>query len=115
MNNKSAERANSVSSNDPQNFDWPLAFEAEKMLRGHMDAFLAVNHFARRLSERMQIETGTDFFEWIDHLILAPENEKALHATGFVIGENAETPQGEIMLHHPRATLPRVVLRAGMA
>jgi hypothetical protein len=92
-------------------FDWPLAFDAEKFLRQRMDAFLERNGFARRLAGRMREETGTDFFEWIDHLVLHAEAEQALRAFGMV-ADRVETPGGETVLHHPRATLPRVVLSA---
>jgi hypothetical protein len=96
-------------------FDWPLAFEAEKILHSHLEAFLDANHFARRLSERMRAETGTDFFEWIDHLALPPEAQGPLRDAGFVTEEGMETPNGDVVLHQPRATLPRVILRAGPA
>jgi hypothetical protein len=97
----------------PGNFDWPVAYEAERMLHGQMAAFLSLNSIARRLSERMREETGTDFFEWIDHLVLPPESEKPLRGAGFVADEGLETPPGEMALHHPQATLPRVLLRPG--
>jgi hypothetical protein len=92
-------------------FDWPLAFDAEKFLRHRMDSFLERNSFARQLAGRMREETGTDFFEWIDHLILSPEDEQTLREFGMV-PDRVETLSGETVLHHPRATLPRVVLSA---
>jgi len=57
----------------PANFDWPLANTAEDLLRKHISAFLDRNGFARVLAERMKNETGTDMFEWVDHLVLGPE------------------------------------------
>jgi hypothetical protein len=92
-------------------FDWPLAFDAEKFLRQRMNSFLDRNRFARELAGRMREETGTDFFEWIDHLVLSPEDEQPLQALGMT-AERVETNSGETVLHHPRATLPRVVLAA---
>ena len=97
---------------DPKRFDWPLAFPAEKILVERMANFLANNSFARKLSGRMRDETGTDFFEWADHLVLSPDDETALRAVGFVTDE-VEAATGDLVLHHPRATLPRVILRAG--
>ena len=94
---------------EPGRFDWPLAFAAENFLRQRIEAFLAHHSFARRLGERMKQETGTDFFEWVDHLSLRLEDEKALRELDFVT-DSVETAHGEIVLHHPRATLPRVVL-----
>jgi hypothetical protein len=78
---------------------------------GWIDAFLLRNGFARRLAERMRDETGTDFFEWVDHLVLAPEHADALAAAGFT-REAAEAPAGTTVLWHPRAMMPRVLLRA---
>jgi hypothetical protein len=92
-------------------FDWPLAFDAEKFLRQRMEAFLERNRFARQLARRMREETGTDFFEWIDHLVLSPEAEQPLRELGMV-PDQVETPGGETVLHHPRATLPRVLFSA---
>ena len=94
-------------------FDWPLCYEAEKRVGGFVAAFLARNGFARRLAERMRDETGTEFFEWVDHLVLAPEHEAALRAAGFV-DEKVDAPPGTAVLWHPRAMMPRVLLcRAG--
>src|SRR5213593_1240054 len=95
---------------DPRRFDWPLAYEGEQFLRECLEGFLRQNSFARRLAERMRDETGTDFFEWIDHLVMGPKEERSLVKAGFVRDELAETPNGEIVYEHPRATLPRVLL-----
>jgi len=90
-------------------FDWPLAFAAETFLRQRIDGFLARNSFAQSLAQRMRAETGTDFFEWIDHLSLSAEDEKALRDLGF-INDAVESAHDGIVLHHPRAILPRVLL-----
>ena len=37
-----------------QKFDWPLCYEAEQMIGGHLEACLLRNTFARRLAERMR-------------------------------------------------------------
>jgi hypothetical protein len=93
-------------------FDWPLAFEAEQFLRRRIARFLEVNTFARQLADRMRDDTGTDFFEWIDHLSLSPEDEHELRAVGFAPEQGAPGNGGSIYAH-PRATLPRVLLRSG--
>jgi hypothetical protein len=90
-------------------FDWPLCYEAEQLVSGYLEAFLLRHGFARRLAERMRDETGTDFFEWVDHLVLAPEHAGALRAAGFV-AENFEAPAGTTVLGHPKAMMPRVLL-----
>jgi hypothetical protein len=95
---------------DPKRFDWPLAFPAEKLLVERIQHFLTQNAFAKKLADRMRDETGTDFFEWVDHLVLSPDDEAALREVGFVT-DDVEVPHGDTVLHHPRATLPRVILR----
>src|SRR5580658_7449377 len=78
-----------------ESFDWPLANEAEGLVREYIAAFLKQNTFARTLADHMREESATDFFEWCDHLILAPGMEKSLLAAGFARDEQAETPNGE--------------------
>jgi hypothetical protein len=95
-------------------FDWPLCHEAERVVRRHVDAFLSKNRFARILAQRMTDETGTDFFEWIDHLVLEPGALTELEAAGF-IEEFVDAPKGVRVLWHPRAMMPRVLLQAGAA
>ena len=94
-------------------FDWPLANEAEAFLRRRVESFLEQNDFAQRLANRMRDETATDFFEWIDHLALLSADEPMLRETGFVVDTSAETPRGEVVYEHPRATLPRVLVGRG--
>jgi hypothetical protein len=96
----------------PNAFDWPLAYEAERLIGGCVEAFLLRNTFARKLAERMRDETGTDFFEWVDHLVLARAHVGALHAAGFV-EEKAGAYEGTKVYWHPRAMMPRVLLREG--
>ncbi|MSU71927.1 MAG: hypothetical protein EXS43_06240 [Opitutus sp.] len=91
-------------------FDWPVCSAAERLVTAHLEAFLLRNTFARHLAARMRDETGTDFFEWVDHLVLAPVHAKAFRAAGFV-REKVEAPRGTTVLHHPRAMMPRILLR----
>lgn len=94
-------------------FDWPLADEAEKFLRGCIQSFLDSNCVARVLAERMRDETGTDIFEWTDHLVLPPDEEPALNSAGFEPEQDIETSNGEAIYTYPRATLPRVLVPRG--
>lgn len=61
----------------------------------------------------MREETGTDFFEWVDHVVLPLNEEQNLREAGFAIDELVETPKGESAYEYPRATLPRVLVRRG--
>ena len=99
---------------DHKPFDWPLCYEAERLVAGQIEAFLARNSFARRLAGRLRDETGTDFFEWVDHLVLAADHAAAWRAAGFV-EERVDAPAGTTVLWHPQAMMPRVLLRADTA
>jgi hypothetical protein len=100
-----------IKPSSPGRFNWPLAYAAEAFLRQKIEFFLGRNSYARELTRRMRDETGTDFFEWVDHLVLPPNEESVLTKAGFARDPKCETPHGEIALEHPRATLPRVLLR----
>lgn len=91
-------------------FDWPLAYEAEQLLGRYVEAFLLRNGAGRKLADRMRDETGTDFYEWVDHLVLAPAQAAELRAVGLV-EEKVAAPAGMTVMHHPRAMMPRVLLR----
>ncbi len=95
----------------PAGFDWPLAYDAERQLGRYIEAFLRHHEPARRLADRMRDETGTEFYEWVDHLVLAPEHAAALRAVGLV-DEAVPASAGVTVLHHPRAMMPRVLLCA---
>ncbi|MBL9212643.1 MAG: hypothetical protein JNL92_19435, partial [Opitutaceae bacterium] len=82
---------------------------AEHRLRGYIDSFLAHNAFARRLAERMREETGTEFFEWVDHLLLGADQLPVLRASG-MLEESVDAPPGTTVFWHPQAMMPRVVI-----
>ncbi len=91
-------------------FDWPLAYQAESLLRDFISAFQGKNAAATSLAREMSEKTGTDFLEWVDHFTLAPEHESELQDAGF-INETVQAPAGHKVFYHPRAMLPRVLLQ----
>jgi hypothetical protein len=92
-------------------FDWPLAYQAESLVRDFISAFLRKNSAAETLAKEMSEKTGTDFLEWVDHFTLAPEHEGELRDAGF-IEEPVRAEVGQKVLYHPRAMLPRVLLQS---
>jgi hypothetical protein len=96
----------SLAQND---FDWPLAYEAEKLLRHFVRLFLEQNEVATRLAGEMQQRTGTDFYEWVDHFTLSSEHAEELRSVGLV-REAVEAPANTEVYYHPRAMMPRVLL-----
>ncbi|HEY4300730.1 MAG TPA: hypothetical protein VGM73_07655 [Candidatus Didemnitutus sp.] len=95
--------------NAPQDFNWPLAYEAEQLLSRHINAFLDRHAFARELAVRMHDETGTEFFEWTDHFVVSQNHEREFRAAGFV-SEASDAPVHFTVLAHPHAMLPRVLV-----
>ena len=51
-----------------------MAYEAERLLRKFILSFLEHNRFANRIAGEMQLRTGTDFYEWVDHFTLDTEH-----------------------------------------
>ena len=93
-------------------FNWPLAYEAERLLRKFILSFLEHNRFANRIAGEMQLRTGTDFYEWVDHFTLDTEHAEELGALGLVC-ETVEAPANTQVYYHPRAMMPRVLLQSG--
>ena len=91
----------------PDNFNWPLAYEAEALLSQYINAFLGKHLLAASLARRMHDETGTEFFEWTDSFVVSRDHEAAFRAVGFVT-EKTDAPAHIMVLAHPHAMLPRV-------
>lgn len=100
-----------LASASEKRFDWPLCYEAERLVSEQIDAFLAHNTFASTLADRMRNETGTLLIDWVDHLVLSGDAEAALRCAGFTDDPFGETPDAsQKTLWHPDAMLPRVLL-----
>lgn len=91
-------------------FHWTTQPDAEAWLRFVVDGFLEKSPFARSLADRMAQETGTRFFDWIDHIRLPRDSFGAelVENLGYVRDERV---RGACYLH-PGAIFPRVVLDA---
>lgn len=96
----------------PLEYRWPQCPEADTFLRERLVQFLSGHSFAHRLSDRMQRDTNTEFFAWVDHIILAKRSvsETELARLGFVSMKKAPSVNGTQVYWHPYADLPRVVL-----
>jgi len=112
-NTAQLEMKNSASGEEERRFDWPVCYEAEALLSEQIDAVLKRNSFARRLAERLRQETGTLLLDWTDHVEVTPHNEAAFRAAGFVDHPRAEALNNQVVLYHPEAMLPRVLITEG--
>jgi hypothetical protein len=71
---------------DPlKSFQWQPQPAAERFVRGVVDEFLASVPAAADLARRMKEETGTRFFDWVDHIRLpeTAENQQKLTEAGY--------------------------------
>src|SRR3984893_15109150 len=98
-----------VHPHQPTAFDWPLAFSAEELLRKWINSFLQHHSWARQLSERLQQETGTDLFEWVDYLTISERELFELREVRF-FPEKVKALAGVEVWFHPQAMLPRVAV-----
>src|SRR5262245_27298312 len=96
----------------PKNFNWPRCPEADQFIEEVLQKFLAQHDFARRLSDRMMLETSTLFSVWVDHVILSSKSCSAntLKPLGFWEDKKAKRPAGTRVFFHPYADLPKVLL-----
>ncbi|OGJ57604.1 hypothetical protein A2635_01905 [Candidatus Peribacteria bacterium RIFCSPHIGHO2_01_FULL_51_9] len=102
-------------SDAPKDFQWQQYPEADKVLREKVGEFLQEHLFAADLAKRMHEETGTDFFDWVDHMfipsgqdIATMRNRNNLVRTLETQGFTHETALGQARLHHPHADFPIV-------
>jgi len=84
-------------------FDWGLYPASEIFLIKEINKFLQHNKFAYKLSKRMEKETSTRFFDWIDHMSLPKStDEKYLRKLGFKL-VNIKSPKGTKVYKHIHA------------
>ncbi|MDZ7637100.1 MAG: hypothetical protein U5J83_02405 [Bryobacterales bacterium] len=88
-------------------FQWETQPDAEAWLRFVVEGFLEQAPFAQSLAGRMERETATRFFDWIDHIRLprASVDLGMLSNLGFVQDSRVRTA----CYIHPGAIFPRVV------
>src|SRR6185295_13396144 len=99
------ETSNSMTAAE-QKFDWPLCYEAENFLLERIDAFLACNTVAKRLSDRMLTGTATLLLDWMDSIALPASDAPRLSRLGFVPDLQGDATGTDRVFWHPEAMLP---------
>ncbi len=96
----------------PPDYKWPRCPDADQFIEGILRRFLDRHAFARRLSERMILETSTLFSVWVDHVLLPAgvHSVKELEKLGFLEDKKAKRPIGYRVYSHPYADLPRLLV-----
>jgi len=95
-----------------EGFDWKLHPNTQKFLQKHVNKFLRNNAFANKLAGDMKRHTSTNFFDWIDHIILPEDGVKRseLRQLGF---ERVSVPglSGVTVYRHRASIFFPVLLR----
>lgn len=94
-------------------FSWSVQPLAEELVIELIDRVLVECPEARLLSERMQMETGTRFRDWVDYLAFAPDASLVGRLAG--AGFRRSAVDGTTCFRHEAGLFPAVVLeeRAG--
>ncbi len=94
----------------PVEFDWRPQPEAARFVGSLVDDFVHRNAAAAELATRMRDETGTRFFDWIDHLAVPEDDDVAakLESLGFEPQHEA----GATRWHDEQGLFPDVMTHA---
>jgi hypothetical protein len=89
-------------------FAWVPHPEAQIAVEGILNRFFARNPAAAALAERMKNETGTRFFDWVDHIVLLPDENRVSDLLR--VGYEIRRIDGITHLHHPGGIFPPIVV-----
>jgi hypothetical protein len=94
-------------------FDWSLHSHTEQFLSQLVLDFLKNNKAARKISEKMLLESTTRFFDWIDHVVLPADrvNPEDLRELGFSERKKMVKEKGTRVYEHPASILFPVLLK----
>ncbi len=94
---------------DLERFHWKPQPAAQQLLDSIVNRFCEANAFAAELRDRMLAETGTRFFDWVDHIKL-PADDDVVARLGEVGYEAVERDGVSRAMHHPGALFPDVIV-----
>jgi hypothetical protein len=100
--------------NPLQQFMWTPQPEAEKLVAGVVEGFLAKCPAAGGLRDRMRAETGTRFFDWVDSIFLPVKQgwKEKLMAVGFT-PDRGRFRAFDGVYSHANGIFPRIGLHEG--
>ena len=93
-------------------FNWKLFPKAEKFLQSQVKKFYTKNSLAKLLADRMEKETSTRFFDWIDHMVIPQKvaNDKKIQDLGFEEKDKVESPSGTRVFTNPESIFFPIIL-----
>lgn len=91
-------------------FQWQCHPASETLLLHHVEEYCQSNPVIAQLRDELLQVTSTRLFDWLDHIVVSysPALEYDLEQDGYVSEAVTSTYR---VLHHPRAQLPRVVIK----
>ncbi len=97
----------------PKDWIWPQCPEADRFVRDRVASFCEKDIWTGRLAKKMQDLTSTQFFDWVDHLVLAdPQvSHGDLENLGYRTAGLATGPYTQVW-SHPHAQLPKICIQA---
>lgn len=90
-------------------FHWEPQPQAQQLVNEVVREFLSRNSVARELSQRMQVETGTRFVDWLSHIAIPPNSPYVSQLADAGFTKTSEAP-GFAMYEQPRGIFPRVLV-----
>jgi hypothetical protein len=102
------------STSQPPRFDWQRYPETETAITRWLKQAWGGNAFAAELARRMESETSTRFFDWVDHMVLERSAglEADLHALGYE-PQPERFAAGIPAFEHRGGLFPRILLETG--
>ena len=91
-------------------YDWGLNPEAEAWQRAQVLSFLEESVYARTLATQIEQGTSTDFFDWIDHMVIPRERVDASALSKMGFRERALQTDKREVYSVEGTTLPPVVM-----
>jgi hypothetical protein len=91
--------------------EWVACPKAETFIRNLIEDFLKIEKKAQDLASRLETETSTSFWDWVDHIKIGGDEAtiKHLEDLGFV-NEIVPSEPGTTVFRHKVAHLPRIVI-----
>lgn len=91
-----------------QQFQWQPCPEGQAVITRCIDQLLSTSAAAARLANAMRERSGTRFLDWIDHIVLPPDEGLAAQLSGAGFKSHSVPAEGTLF-QHPGAIFPRLV------
>ena len=93
-----------------EEFDWQRCPNVARLVTKRVDEIVSEIRFASCLQQRMKNETGTRFFDWVDHLCLPFEDpfSESIEELGYARTEHDGEQE---VWRHPEAMMPAIRFR----